>query len=337
MSRSENITMHRCLSAEAAEELLFSPHPPQGISGGKPLELSTDGNSKDNTYVVQPDENWNPDETGFILEQSFALGTLQRLFDGSGGDIAVALPGDTLGIMASWWSSQSDISGCERIDTFTAADVADGGQHMVMFRKEFAAGLLRGTLQVHYHIYLAQKGPQEKPGYARDLGTLLGEVGLPLTVLVDGTGSSFPMSITKAQDKPLWWTEINISDPFEEPFNEDYFNLVLNDAHPDYDALKGKGRKKKDTFDSPLFREVLAGAIEEFFLYLRQNYRDQFEGLTADEVPEGSVAAAAMYWKQFVDTSDMQNLHTTVRQMLGDRLGNTLEKEVSGDEMEDAD
>ena len=160
---------------------------------------------------------------------------------------------------------------------------------------------------------------------------------MPLTVILDGKGSSFPMSITKAQDKPLWWTEINISDPFEEPFNEDYFNLVLNDAHPDYDALKGKGRKKKDTFDSPLFREVLAGAIEEFFLYLRQHYRDQFEGLTADEVPAGSVAAAAMYWKRFVEPPAMPNLHTTVRQMLGDRLGNTLEKEVSGDEMEDAD
>jgi len=336
MSRSENITMHRCLSAEAAGELLFSPHQPEGTSGGKPLELSPDGHTTDNTYVVQPAENWNPDETEFVLEQSFTLGTLQRLFAGSGGDTAVALPGDTLGIMASWWSSQSDISGCEKVDTFTAADVADGGRRTFTFRREFAAGLLRGTLQVHYHIYLAGKGAEEKPGYARETGTLLGEVGLPLIVILDGRGSSFPMSVTKAQDKPLWWTEINISDPFEEPFNEDYFNLVLNEGHPDYEALNGRSRKKK-TFDSPLFREVLAGAIEEFFLYLRQNYRDQFEGVTADEVPEGSVAAAAMYWKQFVDTSDMQNLHNTVRQMLDNRLGDALEKEVNGDEVEDAD
>lgn len=336
MSRSENITMHRCLSAEAAGELLFRPRPPQGTSGGKPLELSSDGHTTDNTYVVQPAENWNPDETGFILEQSFALGTLQRLFAGNGGDIAVALPGDTLGIMASWWSSQSDISGCEPVGTFTAADVADGSQYTFTFHKEFSAGLLRGTLQVHYYIYLAKKGAKEKPGYARETGTLLGEAGIPLTVILDGRGSSFPMSVTEAQDKPLWWTEINISDPFEEPFNEDYFNLVLNAAHPDYEALSGRGKKKK-TFDSPLFREVLAGAIEEFFLYLRQNYRDQFEGVTADEVPEGSVAAAAMYWKQFIRTSDMQNLHNTVRQMLDNRLGDTLEKEVSGDEVEDVD
>lgn len=337
MSRSENITMHRCLSAEAADELLFSPRLPQGVSEGKPLELSPDGNATDNTYVIQPAENWNPDETDFVLEQSFAIGTLQRLFAGNGGDIAVALPGDTLGIMASWWSSQSDISGCEKIDIFTAADVADGGQHTVTFHKEFSAGLLRGTLQVHYHIYLAKKGTQEKPGYARDAGTLLGEVGTPLTVILDGKGSSFPMSVTEAQDKPLWWTEINISDPFEEPFTEDYFNLVLNAAHPDYEALNGRGKKKKNTFDSPLFREVLAGAIEEFFLYLRQNYCGQFEGLTADEVPEGSVAAAAMYWKQSVDTSGMQNLHNTVRQMLDKNLGDVLQKEVSGGEVEDAD
>ncbi|MBQ1875691.1 MAG: hypothetical protein II145_03175 [Selenomonas sp.] len=337
MSRSENITMHRCLSAEEAGELVFSPLAPQAVSEGQSLELTPEGNATDNTYAVQPADNWNPDETGFVLEQKFTLGTLQLLFAGSAGGIAVALPGDTLGIMATWWSSQSDISGCEKIDTFTAAETAGGGNRMITFRKEFAAGLLRGTLQVHYHLYLAQKGPNKKPGFASESGTLLGEIGTPLTILLDGTGSSFPMSVTEAGGRPLWWTEINISDPFEEPFNEEYFNLVLNAAHPDYEALNGRGRKKKNTFDSPLFREVLAGAIEEFFLYLRQNYRDQFDGLTPDEVPEGSIAAAALYMKQYVDTSDMLRMHETVRQMLEKQLGDTLQKEVSSDEMEDAD
>lgn len=336
MSHSGNIMMHRSLQPEEEESLQFSQLEPQAYSRGEPLELSTEGNATDNTYAVQPAENWIPDEDGFVLEQRFGLSAMQLLF--AGNIHAVALPGDTLGIMASWWSDQSDISGCEPVGRFTLAEVAGGSRRMFTFRKEFAAGILRGKLQVQYHLYLAAKGAEHRPGFASRTGTLLGQIGTPLTIILDGRGSSFPMSVTEAVDRPLWWTEINISDPFEDPFNEDYFNVVLNAAHPDYDALSGRGRKKKNTFDSPLFREVLAGAIEEFFLYLRQNYRDQFDGLTPDEVPDGSVAAAALYLKQkYVDTSDMLRLHESVRQMLVQELGDTLNKEVSGDEMADAE
>lgn len=337
MSRAQNLTMHRCLTSEETESLIFSPMPPKARGTGQELELTADGTATDNTYSLQPDDEWNAEDFPLSISQGFSLSTLNLLFDGNESPLAVALDGDTIGIMATWWSSQSDITGCERIGTFTAEDVADAGSHVFTFRKTFDPGTLKGTLEIHYHLYLSKKGEKKKPGFAHEVGTLLADIGLPLSIILDGTGASFPMTVTEAENRPLWWTEINIVDPFEEPFTEDYFSLVLNASHPDYDALRGRGKNKKGTFDSALFREVLAGAIEELFLYLNQNYHSQFEGVEPGDAPEGTIAAAALYLKQFIDPQNMMTLHESVRTMLSNRLGDTLKKEVAGDEMEDVE
>lgn len=282
------------------------------------LPLSQTGTTTENAYVIEGDDYWNGDESAITVKQEITLDNLNGLFlsDNETAIMPIALKGDKLGIAAVWWSDQSGLRGCEKIQSeITYESVQDNHKQKFSFIKNFDYGMLSGTLTVKYVLYLKDTGELDKPGYARKTGTVLGEIGMPLIIMIDGDGASFPLNTIKKPGAPLWWVEINIDDPYENRFVEEYFNIILNESHPDFkDFAKDKG------YQSALYREVFAGALEELIIYLWMEKMEFNEDIKL--LLPGTVAYAVIYLVQTfgIETDTITNIHRTVRQAVEKQL-----------------
>lgn len=331
MSNSTTLLMHRSLTAEQAEQLNFCFEQPRllyetpdGSQGELALEAS--GTTMNNSFIMTPTDDYDPDTCSLTLVQEFTLSQLVQLFATKDSLLPLTVPSSMLGLVAVWRSTEADISGCTLVSSFKWGDVAHDSQHSFSFRHTFIPGVLRGMLQVRYMLCLQEAGRQHRAGYAHEAGTLLGECGQALSIALDGDGSLFPISTASLPGQPLWWTEINISDPFSDPFTEDYFNIVINEAHPDFSQIEGKGRR--GTSGSPLFREIFASALEELLIWLQMNYGSDIEDADMTAAAPGSVAAMVLYLKQTfsIDTTNMRTVHDSVRRIVDEKLqGGTRE------------
>ena len=104
----------------------------------------------------------------------------------------------------------------------------------------------------------------------------------------------------------------------EDTFTEEYFCLVLNDAHPDYKELK----KRSGAF-SALYHEVFASALEELFIVLRRDFGEKFDAAEVNDVVQGTIAHAAIYMIKTFDIqmdADITTLHTSIRKAVYKQL-----------------
>lgn len=323
MSRNTVVKMYRTLNEEKASYLNFSHKECQAafcVAGApfRPLTLTATGTATDNAYELDGQDDWDAEVCVLKVSQDFTLHSLPGLFY-TGADSLMPLAGRdaTLGLAAVWWSNKSQIRGCEEIATFNYEQVKNSPEMQFSFMREFAPGELSGRLEVRYVLFLKEAGEKLRVGFARDSGTLLGDVGIPLQLVLDGEGSVFPLSVENDPQGPLWRTEISIDDPFEETFTEEYFNVILNEGHP---AFKELGRDKG--YNTALYHEVFAGALEELFLYLRENFKDDFQAASLAEVTPGTIAYAALYMVQTfnLNTDNIAVLHNTIRAAVAEQM-----------------
>lgn len=283
------------------------------------LALKPDGNTVQNTYLVEGGENFDLDSTEINVSQTFSIDGLDQLFAaGDNSLMAVALPRDVIGVMAVWWSDKSCIRGCEYVGEITCDEARESPKKTFSFRHVFGKGVLAGDLSVEYKLYLKDAVSRRQAGFAAIQGTILGSVGMPLEIIFEGDGQSFPISTISKAGAPLWWTEINISDPYEDDFSEEYFNIIINDKHP---AFKYLGNKE-GYIASPVFATVIADALEEFFIYLKYEENFDFNAVAIKDIPAGTVAYTACWMASAfeLDTTSVTGIHKTVHKMTSDLL-----------------
>lgn len=327
MSKSASLKMYKVLDEDNASYLNFAYHDCEafyrepGAEEWQALSLSKNGSATENIYSIEGEDNWNPETCEVRLVQEITLHNLRELFKTETGSeplMPVALEQDVLGITAVWWSDKSQIRGCQYIGEIRYMDVVTDGDSTYTLDMKFPAGQLAGQLEVFYKLYMKEPGEKRMPGFAHDSGVILGDIGTSLILQIDGEGAMFPVSTVSADKEPLWWTEINIDDPFEDSFTEEYFCLVLNDAHPDYKELK----KRSGAF-SALYHEVFASALEELFIVLRRDFGEKFDAMDLTDVVPGTIAHAAIYMIKTFDIqmdADITTLHTSVRKAVYKQL-----------------
>ncbi len=320
MSKSTSLKMYKVLDDENASYLNFTYHDcdayyhEPGADEWMQLSLSQNGTATENIYIVEGDDNWNPETCAIHLVQEITLHNLRELFktdDIPEPLIPVALEDDVLGITAVWWSDKSKIRGCQYIGEIRYADVVSKDECNYTLDMKFPAGHIAGKLEVYYKLYLKEPGEKRLPGFAHTGGVILGDIGTSLILQVDGEGALFPVSTVTEKSNSLWWTEINIEDPFEDTFTEEYFCLVLNDAHPDYKELK----KRSGDF-SALYHEVFASALEELFIVLKRDFGEMFDTVDLADVVPGTIAYAVIYMIKTFDIrmdDDITGLHNSIR------------------------
>lgn len=318
MAHNAVVNMYNMLTDESASYLNLSPSEPKAsmrIEGCySQVPLTKTGTTTDNTYLLELDDEEVRAKARLRIEQSFTLENLMGLFALEENSLApIAQPGDVLGLAATWWSDKAQLRGCEEIDEITATM---DGVASFLFRQEFAPGMLAGKLEICFILFMKKPGASAVPGFAHTQGTVLGELAR-LTIMLDGEGAAFPIAVTNQPGEPLWWNEIHIDDPFTERFTEESFCVVLNEGHPDFAEL---GRE--NGYNSVLYREAFASAIEELLVYLRMEYHDDLVAADFENVATGTIAYAAHYMidTMEIDMSDIMSIHQSVRRAVARQL-----------------
>lgn len=320
MSRNASVKMYQTLD-DKSEWLNFNYRDCQGaykLDGGawQSLELKPAGSSTENAYLMEGDSGFNPDNSEIQISQVFSLEGLDQLFSASGNSLlAVVMPRDVIGVAAVWWSDKSLLRGCEyNVGEISLDEARESTKKTFRFHKSFGKGILAGTLYVQYMLYLKEAKGERKPGFANIQGTMLGHIGVALKIMVDGEGSTFPISIVSQEGEPLWWTDIQIDDPYDDAFSEEFFNIIINDKHPAFASLGQDAGYTK----APIFGVIIAGAIEELFLYLRYETDYDFNASDQSNVTPGTIANAVnwMITTFDVDVSSITAIHKSVHGMV---------------------
>ena len=334
MSKSAKLQMYKMLDEDNASILNFlyeecsASYCEEGTGKWKPLNLSAGGTSAENMYFIDGGDDWDPETCAIKLKQIITLEGLKELFQTDENPaplVPVALADDVLGITAVWWSDESKLRGCKPIGEIRYDEIDFAGSNKYELELEFQPGQLGGRLEVFYTLCMIEPGERMLPGFAHDKGVLLGDVGTSLILQVDGEGAAFPIVTVEEPNGNLWWTEINIDDPFEDSFTEENFCLVLNSKHPDYDDLYKDLRRKSGTFSS-LYYEVFASALEELFIVIQKDFGSQFDSVDIKELLPGSIAYAVIYMIKTFEIKmdgDITNLHNSIRKAVFRQLKET--------------
>lgn len=240
------------------------------------------------TILSNEDDSWDFVEKGFGLSGSVTLGCPTSLF----GPTRLVNSDAELGIAIQWLSKQSSQRGVVPIATLTSKTPND---LMIPIDYYFPKDKLFGEVVISLIIYLKKASHNSMRGEARVSGAILGELEEWLVIL-DGSGSTFPIVIANEPDKPLWFVDFNYSEPLIEPFDKEYIAIYLNKAH---DAFKFV-YNPKTKLDQVLYVEFLAGAIHLILQNLMDcpDWQDIQDGGNCEE---GSIGQVMHYFKTTLD------------------------------------
>lgn len=281
------IPLYRLLPASLAlsEQLLpafrFSSSGPE--PGARPLAP--------NEFSLGTDSDWSADSHDLIVHASLrGIAGLEVLFSDDGitgreGRLQLAL---------EWTSADSGwrkvgvpaelcLEHCTANGVFPALSLI------------LDAGAIRGTGRITLQVFLGDAGSQcDLPsGLATEPGFRFGALGLPVTVVVDGDGSLFPIfEEGLGEGGALWQFRQCWIDPYVDSFSSEYVSLVLNRDHPHFGHLRSKGDTGAQT---PLMRQVLASWVAIFVGEIARDLDGAFSELVggASTAEEGSIASIA--------------------------------------------
>ena len=247
------------------------------------LELFDDSVKSLRGKVKDVRAQWYPDTHNLIISKKLRITNAYTLF-GEGGVVG---QNSVVGIAFRWISSKSFERGVVRVGELTRKDSSKEFTGIVRFDK----GKIKGSLQIQTIIYLKKTGrlTASESYYAQRTGTVLGVID-NCEIYVDGNGSIFPISTVSAPGKPLWWVRYNeLADPMVDSFDYENVDIQINQAHPNYEALK----IETSMYESPLFLEVISSALVIIVESVKETLGENWDTMLAgEEYESGSIAEA---------------------------------------------
>jgi len=254
-------------------------------------------------------DNWDYVENGIGLSGSVTLGYPTSLF----GPTRLVNADAELGIALQWLSKKSSQRGVVPIATITNKTPDD---LIIPIDYYFPKDKLFGEVIISLIVYLKKASLNSMRGQAQVSGAILGELE-EWFVILDGSGSTFPIVIVNEPDKPLWFVDFNYSEPLIEPFDKEYIAIYLNKAH---DAFKFV-YTPKTKFDLVLYVEFLASAIHLILQNLMNcpDWQDIQDGRNCEE---GSIGQVMHYFKTTLnwDLDTPEKLAISLRKDLETRV-----------------
>ena len=202
------------------------------------------------TLLSNDDDSWDYVEKGFGLSGNVILGCPSSLF----GPTQLVNGDAELGIALQWLSKQSSQRGVIPVATITSKTPNDV---IIPIDYYFQKDKLFGEVHISLIVYLKKASRNGMRGQAQLPGTILGKL-VEWVIILDGSGSTFPIVIVNEPDKPLWYVDFNYSEPLVEPFDKEYIAIYLNKAHAAYPSIQNP----KTKLDQALYVEFLAGALQ---------------------------------------------------------------------------
>ena len=269
-----------------------------------PLNIEEIDGSISNYKIVDNNGIWTPDDFNLGVKRTYSLRTYQGLF----GPTGVACKDATLGIAILWTSSSSKQRGVIEVGQFNNSMV----DRSFSVNYEFADAQLRGSVDFTTVIYLKDTGmpTREESHLANSFGVVLGELD-KFTVILDGSGSVFPIYEIDEPGQPLWKVKCEWDDPSEDLF-ADTVAIYINRGHRNYKYLD---RSKPRIYNEQLLHEIMASALGIIITKLKQDETSWAAITNNEDLQVGSVSEAVSYFITTLewDVSTPENLSLSIR------------------------
>lgn len=257
---------------------------------------------------------WYPETHNIIIRKQGRIEHPDVLFGING----IAAHDAILGIAGIWSSKKADLHGTINYGSFELKPTPFEFDRTVSLER----GTVKGDIKFKLVVYLVKSGnpyPDEMH-LANISGTVLGVID-EWDIILEGSGSVFPIVTVNEPRKPLWWVKYeDACDPFQDLFDEENVEIRLNKAHPCYDDLNIEESLK----GSPLFLEVISSALNIIITSVRDSVSesDWDEIVEGQNLTPGTIAEAVSYFinKLQWDISSPSALAMSIHQYFDDNL-----------------
>lgn len=259
------------------------------------LELIVEsGDSTGLSFTISDQRNlWDPDTYNLIIRKEYHIDNPIFMFNDNG----VCGKSGVVGLAMIWSCKGTNSRGVVPI----ASIRSDANKHSsYIFEYTFQAGTARNIIELELIAYLKRPGDKKvKNSYAEIEGLTLGTLDT-VKIIIDGTGSVFPIVTVNEPSQPLWWVHMNFSDPTTEPFSSEYIAIKINKAHKDYKKLETESGVR----GNPLLVEIMASGVQ---IMVNEIKKTQFwaNTINKEQIEPGSISEALAY---IIDTYGVKGL-----------------------------
>ncbi|RIP34986.1 hypothetical protein BUZ14_07385 [Staphylococcus gallinarum] len=284
------------------------------VSGIKfhPVELSYDNlSNNDEQYIdVSNVENkefqinefdamWSPSENNLRIKQTLTIDNPSKLF----GDDGITCIGNVIGIAAHIHSKESGFQKTVNFDSIRNQNE----KKEININYQFPTSTIRGVVHLDFFFYLKEVN-DTRPYFANKSGMLLSGEGFnSIDLIIDGSGSSFPMTEFEEKDGPLWKIEQNWADPEEDTFEASNVNIALNIKHRLFPELKKETRVINQAMMMSIMTQAMSLITQQVIIIEKHDVEDE------ESLIPGTILSAVSYWvKTFeIDTTNIFSIQNS--------------------------
>ena len=250
-------------------------------------------------HINEFDTMWSPKENNLRLEQLLIIDSPFKLF----GDGGVTCNGNVIGLAAHIHSKES---GFQKTVNF-ASIISQEEKREISIEYEFLPSTIRGIVHLDFFFYLKEVN-DTRPYFANKSGMLLsGENLNSIDLIIDGVGSSFPITEFEEKDGPLWKIDYNWVDPEEDVFEVSNINIALNIKHRLFPELKKETRVINQAMMMSIMIQAMSLITQQVVIIEKCNVEDE------DSLIPGTILSAVSYWvKTFeIDTTNIFSIQNS--------------------------
>ena len=241
----------------------------------KKVKISKDL-EKENTYYIDDNGTWNPDNYDFVCDGNLNIYNLNCLFV----ENKIVDNSTTIGIAINVVSKVSKINYTIELGEFNYGD------NNISFPFNFTIEKKRLRQNVELEFFFFVKKVKRYSLYCSVEGSNLGIVQV-LSINIEGNGSIFPILYFNDTSKPLWNMSINYED-YNDVFSIQTICIKINKSHKDFNLLK---LEDISSLNYCWWKEMLGS----FFITILLNAKDDFDNIINCDYEDGTIGCFISY------------------------------------------
>ncbi|MGQ7659684.1 hypothetical protein ACTGWK_03905 [Streptococcus suis] len=251
-------------------------------SEGEEIDFDTGVQPFSTVVMSELSTDWMPENNDLVISQKIKFKNPEILFGVDG----VTLEENTLGIGMHIHSRTAMFQ-----QTISKAEIRfDDLKNEYYVSHHFDSSVLRGKVNIETFIYTKEIN-KIYPKHAEIQGMKVSQGNLSeLSLVIDGTGSVFPIGEFSEENGPLWKMEFGNFDATVDMMSFDNLRLLLNNKHRLFNQIKDG----KTPISRGLMTEIMSQAMT---LIISKVVEENTEELLTNEVLEdGTIISAVKYW-----------------------------------------
>ncbi|WP_323707116.1 hypothetical protein P3U62_00635 [Mammaliicoccus vitulinus] len=263
------------------------------------IDLSSLENQEE-IQINEFDAMWSPNDNNLIINQTLYIENHKSLF----GDSGVTCIENTIGFAVHIHSKNSNFQKICRIGSFTYSDE----RVEIDFEYIFNPKTLRGIVNLDFFLYV-KNVKNTDPVFANKTGMRLTKEDLnSLSIIVDGVGSTFPITEFSDKNGPLWKVNKNWIDASEDNFDSSQVNIALNTKHKMFRNINKSQGEANKMLMANITLIATAMIINEVINIEGNSFENE------DSLIPGTILAVVSYWIETfnINTTSLFTIQNTL-------------------------